>query len=172
MDIFNQDLTPYELRRRTGDTASVGGVRQVVLDNGSERGVRMIELRNAAGLEIELLVDRALDIGDARFKGVPFGWRSGNGYRHPGLHENADEDGLSWLRAIDGLLVSGGLDHTLFGAEVDASNYAYPPKKTVKHGLHGRLTAIPARLLEAGEVWSQDGAVLRVRGEAIQATAA
>jgi hypothetical protein len=171
VQIFDQELSAVELRRRTGDTSAVAGIRQVVLDNGVERGVRAIELRTAGGLELELLVDRALDLGNARFKGVPFGWRSGNGYRHPGLHENNDEDGLSWLRAIDGLLVSGGLDHTLFGAEVDASQYNYPPKQTVKHGLHGRLTAIPARLLEAGEVWDGDRGVLRVRGEVIQATA-
>jgi len=171
MKIFGNDLTPTELRRRTGDTASVAGIRHVVLDNGVERGVRAIQLRTAAGLELELLVDRAFDIGDARFKGVPFGWRSGNGYRHPGLHENADEDGLSWLRAIDGLLVSGGLDHTLFGAEVDASHYRYPPKQTIKHGLHGRLTSIPGRLIEAAEVWDGESAVLRVKAEVIQATA-
>jgi hypothetical protein len=171
VEIFGQNLTPTELRRRTGDTSAVAGIRQVVLDNGSERGVRAIELRTAAGLELDLIVDRALDIGNARFKGVPFGWRSGNGFRHPGLHENNDEDGLSWLRSIDGLLVSGGLDHTLFGGTVDASHYAYPPKQTVTHGLHGRLTSLPARLLEAAEVWTDDSAVLRVRGEVIQSTA-
>ena len=171
MKIFDRDISPAELRRRTGDTSSVAGIRQVVLDNGVERGVRAIELRTAGGLEIELLVDRALDIGGARFKGVPFGWRSGNGYRHPGLHEHNDEGGLSWLRALDGLLVTGGLDHTLFGGEVDATKYNYPPKTFVSHGLHGRLTAIPARLIEAAEVWSGESAVLRVKGEVIQATA-
>jgi hypothetical protein len=171
MEIFGRSMSEADLRRRTGDTAAVGGVRQVVLDNGAERGVRVVELRTAAGLELELLVDRALDLGGARFRGVPFGWRSGNGYRHPGLHEVNDEDGLSWLRAIDGLLVTGGLDHTLFGATVDATNYRYPPKTRVTHGLHGRLTAIPARLLEASEIWRDGSAVLRVRAEVIQATA-
>jgi hypothetical protein len=171
MEIFGQKITPFELRRRTGDTAAVAGLRQVVLDNGTERGVRVIEVRTAAGLEFDILVDRAFDIGNARFKGVPFGWRSGNGYRNPGLHENTGEDGLSWLRSIDGLLVSAGLDHTLFGATVDASNYAYPPKTTVTHGLHGRLTGIPARLIEASEIWDDEAGTLRVRGEVIQATA-
>ncbi|MFC0681852.1 aldose 1-epimerase family protein [Lysobacter korlensis] len=171
MQIFDSNLTPAELRRRTGDTAAFGGIRQVVLDNGSERGVRAVELRTSAGLELQLLVDRALDFGDARLAGVPFGWRSGNGYRHPGLHEPNGEDGLSWLRAIDGLLVTGGLDHTLFGGEYDASHYNYPPKQTVKHGLHGRLTGIPARLLEAREIWDGDNAILRVVGEVVQATA-
>ncbi|QKW10369.1 aldose 1-epimerase family protein [Streptomyces sp. NA04227] len=170
MNIFGRELSARALRERTGDLESVAGVRQVELANGTERGVRAVELRTAAGLEVDVLVDRAMDLGAARFRGVPFGWRSGNGFRHPGLHEHNDEDGLSWLRALDGLLVSGGLDHTLFGGEVDASGYGYPPRQTVRHGLHGRLTAVPGRLLEAGEVWDGDHCVLRVRGEMVQAT--
>jgi len=172
MNVFGRELGREELERRTGDLSAVAGIRQVVLDNGVERGVRAIDLRTSSGLELEVLVDRAFDLGSARFKGVPFGWRSGNGFRHPGLHEHNDEGGLSWLRALDGLLVTGGLDHTLFGGEVDATRYGYPPKQSVSHGLHGRLTAIPARLLEAREV--VDGAtgasVLRLVGEVIQAT--
>jgi hypothetical protein len=58
----------------------------------------------------------------------------------------------------------------LFGGEVDAAHYAYPPKATITHGLHGRLTAIPARLLEAREVEVDGSSVLRVVGEVIQAT--
>ena len=176
MNIFGNELNREELERRTGDLSAVAGIRQVVLDNGVERGVRAIDLRTAAGLELEVLVDRAFDLGSARFKGVPLGWRSGNGFRHPGLHEHSDEGGLSWLRALDGLLVSGGLDHTLFGGEVDATRYAYPPKQSVSHGLHGRLTAIPARLLEAREILTRDdsgavvNSVLRVVGEVVQAT--
>jgi hypothetical protein len=163
-------LTRDELARHTGDPTSFAGIRSVVLDDGPERGVRALEVRTTAGLEFEVLIDRAFDIGTARFRGKPFGWRSGNGFRHPGLHENVGEDGLSWLRALDGLLVTGGLDHTLFGGTVDATQYNYPPKSTVTHGLHGRLTGIPARLLEAREIASERGVVLRLRGEVIQAT--
>ncbi|WP_461475409.1 aldose 1-epimerase family protein [Microbacterium sp. HJ5] len=159
-----------DLRRRTGDLAAFAGIQEVVLKNGREEGVRAVLLRNASGLEVEVLVDRAFDLGGARYRGVPFGWRSGNGFRHPGLHEADAEDGLSWLRALDGLLVTGGLDHALFGGVYDASHYAYPPKQTVRHGLHGRLTAIPARLLRVEEEWRDEGGVLRVVGEVIQAT--
>ncbi|BDV31443.1 aldose 1-epimerase family protein [Microbacterium terricola] len=162
--------TTADLRRRTGDLAAFAGVQEVVLKNGREEGVRALILRNAVGLEIEVLIDRAFDLGGARFRGVPFGWRSGNGFRHPGLHESDAEDGLSWLRALDGLLVTGGLDHALFGGEYDATHYAYPPKQTVRHGLHGRLTAIPARLLRVEEDWQESGGTLRVVGEVIQAT--
>ncbi|NQX35086.1 aldose 1-epimerase family protein [Herbiconiux sp. VKM Ac-2851] len=172
MEIFGQQLSRRELAERTGDLSAVAGIRSVVLDDGVERGVRALELRTAAGLELEVLVDRAFDFGSARLRGVPFGWRSGNGFRHPGLHEHSDEGGLSWLRALDGLLVTGGLDHTLFGGEVDAQQYGYPPKQSVTHGLHGRLTAIPARLLEAREIVDADtgDSVLRVVGEVVQAT--
>ncbi|WP_111767077.1 aldose 1-epimerase family protein [Nakamurella deserti] len=169
-EVFGNRLSRRELAARTGDVSAVAGIRSVVLDDGVQRGVRAIDLRTSSGLEIEVLIDRAMDLGSARLRGVPFGWRSGNGFRHPGLHEHSDEGGLSWLRAVDGLLVSGGLDHTLFGGTVDATRYAYPPKDTVSHGLHGRLTAIPARLLEAREVVDGDRWVLRVVGEVVQAT--
>ncbi|GAA1699177.1 aldose 1-epimerase family protein [Microbacterium sediminicola] len=157
-----------DLRRRTGDMAAFAGIQEVVLSNGREHGVRALVLRNLSGLEVEVLIDRAFDLGGARYRGTPFGWRSGNGFRHPGLHEADAEDGLSWLRALDGLLVTGGLDHALFGGEYDATHYNYPPKQTVRHGLHGRLTAIPARLISVDEDW--DGGALRVTGEVIQAT--
>lgn len=167
---FTEPVATRELKRLTGDLSAFAGIREVVLDNGVERGVRALILRNASGLEVEVLVDRAFDLGGARFRGVPFGWRSGNGFRHPGLHESDAEDGLSWLRALDGLLVTGGLDHALFGGEYDAAHYAYPPKQTVKHGLHGRLTAIPARVTRIEEAWEELGGVLRVTGDVIQAT--
>ncbi len=168
--VAGRRLTRAQLEERTGDLASVAGIRTVVFDDGVERGVRAIVVRTSSGLEFEVLADRAFDIGSARYRGRPFGWRSGNGFRHPGLHDNCDEDGLSWLRSLDGLLVTGGLDHTLFGATVDASGYHYPPKPTVTHGLHGRLTGIPGRILEAREVSVDGRPVLRVVGEVTQAT--
>ena len=159
-----------ELRRRSGDLAAFAEIREVELSNGQERGVRALQMRNADGLEVEVLIDRAFDIGNVRYRGVPVSWRSGNGYRHPSLHEVESEDGLAWLRTLDGFLVSGGLDHTLFGGEYDASHYAYPPKQTVRHGLHGRLSSLPARLLTIEEDWQSNGGQLRVSGEVVQAT--
>ena len=170
MSNWMRPLPTSELRRRTGDLASLAGVQEVVLKNGREEGVRALLLRNAVGLEVEVLIDRGFDLGSARYRSVPFGWRSGNGFRHPGLHDADSENGLSWLRALDGLLVTGGLDHALFGGEYDASHFAYPPKQTVRHGLHGRLTGIPGRLLRVDEDWREMGGTLRVVGEVIQAT--
>ena len=158
------------LERMAGDTAAYGGVRAVVLDDGIERGIRALEFRTGGGLRFEVLVDRAMDIGVAEFDDVTIGWRSPTGFRHPGLHENTDEEGLSWLRSMSGLLVTGGLDHTLFGENVDSTHYHYPPKRTVRHGLHGRVANIPARLIGYGVDWADDKGTLWAEGEIQQAT--
>jgi hypothetical protein len=169
MRAHGQELSRHELARRSGDTAALGGVRHVVLDDGTERGIRAIEFRSGSGLAFDVLVDRAMDIGPAESGGRSFGWRSATGFRHPGLHEYGDENGLSWLRSFSGLTVTGGLDHTLFGGRVDASNYHYPPRPTVWNGLHGRVANIPARLIGAGELWRDDQCILWAEGEVHQA---
>ena len=159
------------LARHAGDISAYGGVRAVVLDNGIERGIRVLEFRTGGGLRFDVMVDRAMDIGLAEFDDISVGWRSPTGFRHPGLHENNDEDGLSWLRSMSGLVVTGGLDHTLFGGEVDATRYRYPPKQTVRHGLHGRVANLPAQLTGYGTTWiDEDRCVLWAEGEVLQAT--
>ncbi|MGD0556261.1 MAG: aldose 1-epimerase family protein [Streptosporangiaceae bacterium] len=166
---MNQDFRREVIERHAGDLAAAGGVRSVVLDDGIERGIRVLEFRTGGGLRFDVLVDRAMDIGLAEFDDISVGWRSATGFRHPGLHEVNDEDGLSWLRSMSGLLVTAGLDHTLFGGPVDGSSYAYPPRDTVRHGLHGRIANIPARLTGYGERWTGGRCVLWAEGEVRQA---
>ncbi len=162
-------LTRLEIERKAGDVAAAGGVRAVVLEDGSERGIRALEFRTGGGLRFDVLADRAMDIGLAEFDDLSVGWRSATGFRHPGLHEHGDEDGLSWLRSMSGLVVTAGLDHTLFGGEVGAEQYHYPPRQMVRHGLHGRVANIPARLTSYGERWDGDHCVLWAEGEIRQA---
>ncbi|UUN30710.1 aldose 1-epimerase family protein [Streptomyces sp. FIT100] len=169
MRLHGQHLGAREIAARTGETAAAGGVRLVTLGDGAERGIRALEFRTGSGLAFDVLVDRCMDIGAAEHSGQSFGWRSRTGFRHPGLHEHADEDGLSWLRSFSGLTVTGGLDHTLFGGEVDADTYRYPPRGTARHGLHGRVANLPARLTGYGERWSGEQCVLWAEGEVRQA---
>ncbi len=170
MRVYGLDLDRAAVGRLAGDLSALGGVRSVVLDNGAERGIRALEFRTGSGLVFDVLVDRAMDIGPAEHAGRSFGWRSATGFRHPSLHENRDEDGLSWLRSFSGLVVTAGLDHTLFTAEVDAAQYRYPFRPSVWNGLHGRVANIPARLIGYGEEWrSSDVCTLWAEGEVRQA---
>jgi len=170
MRVYGQDLDRPKLARLSGDLSALGGVRSVVLDDGAERGIRVLEFRTGTGLAFDVLVDRAMDIGPAEHAGRCFGWRSATGFRHPGLHEYRDEDGLSWLRSFSGLFVTAGLDHSLFTANVDSTQYHYPFRTSVWNGLHGRIANIPARLLGYGEEWrSPDVCTLWAEGEVRQA---
>ena len=51
------------LLARIGRLEQVAGVRLVTLDDGVERGVRVLEFRTCSGFAFDVLVDRAMDIG-------------------------------------------------------------------------------------------------------------
>jgi hypothetical protein len=170
MQLHGRAFDRSSVARVAGDLSAAGGVRSVVLEDGAERGIRALEFRTGTGLAFDVLVDRAMDIGPLEHAGRSIGWRSATGFRHPGLHEYRDEDGISWLRSFSGLIVTAGLDHTLFTADVDAAHYRYPFRPRVWNGLHGRVANIPARLTGYGEEWrSPDRCTLWAEGEVRQA---
>ena len=169
VDLYGQTLSRRQLAERTGSLSQFAGVRLMTLGDGVERGIRLLEFRTGTGLRFTALVDRALDIADCDYKGQAIGWHSPSGFRHPGLHDTEGEQGLGWARSFSGLLLTCGLDHTLGPAEVPADTYNYPGKATVRHGLHGRVGAIPARLTGYGERWEGDRCVLWAEGVIQQA---
>ena len=168
--LFGEDLSPLELARRSGSLSAFGGVRLMELSDGLERGVRMLEFRTGTGLRFTVLIDRAFDICELEFKGQSIGWHGPSGVRHPSLHEYDSEDGFSWGRSFSGFLVTCGLDHILGPEEVPAGNYNYPNMITNRHGLHGRISTIPGKLVGYGERWQEGRCILWAEGEVRQAT--
>lgn len=140
------------------------GVRLMELGDGVERGIRLLEFRTGSGLRFTVLIDRAFDIADCEFDGAAIGWHSPTGFRHPGLHEYEGEGGLAWLRSFSGLLVTCGLDHTLFMHSDSAEHYVYSPRKSVDSSLHGRIGTIPGKLVAYGEEWIGNECVLYCEG--------
>lgn len=170
MRLYGAARSERDVARLSGRADQFFGVRLATLSDSVERGVRVLQFRTGTGFSFEVLVDRCMDLGGAEFQGAAIGWRSPTGFRHPGLHENADEGGLGWLRSFSGLMVTGGLDHTLFMASEDAAHFNYPSRKTVEHGLHGRVANIPARLIGYGERWDDDECTLWCEGSIVQST--
>ncbi len=146
---------PSTLRRRTGSLQQLARVEQLVHADGPARGSRLIRMLSAGGLDVDVHPDRALDLGLARYRGIPISWLSSVGMAAPGL---ADDQGTRWLRTFGGgLLATCGLDS--FGPpSVDAGR---------EFGLHGRVGHLPASVHTAGIV---DG-VLTVAGTVRQAAA-
>ncbi|WP_077034366.1 aldose 1-epimerase family protein [Pelomonas sp. KK5] len=167
--LFGRDWSRRELAAQAGQLGQYAGVQLLTLGDGAGRGLRCLEFRTGTGLAFRVLVDRAFDIGPCEFRGASLGWQSPTGLRHPGLHENADEDGLGWLRSFSGLHVTCGLDHTL-GPELEtAAHYHHPHRQAVRQPLHGRIANTPARLTGHGERWDGDECVLWAEGEVRQA---
>ncbi|MEZ5905013.1 MAG: aldose 1-epimerase family protein [Geminicoccaceae bacterium] len=169
-EIFSRPFTRSELTRHVGDTSQLFGVELVTHEDGPERGLRVLRFRTGGGLELEVLVDRAMDVGAMSIFGVPLGWRSGNGFRHPWLHEHDAEGGLGWLRSFSGLVNTCGLDHIMGMAEEGADHFNYPYRAKVAHGIHGRVAFTPARLRGFGERWDGDACVLYAEGTVRQVT--
>ena len=169
-DLYGRSLSRRDVARHAGMLSQFAGVRLMTLQDGVERGIRMLEFRTGTGFRFTVLVDRALDVADCEFRGAAIGWHSPSGFRHPGLHEYEGEGGLAWLRSFSGLFVTCGLDHILFMHSDSAEHYHYVHRKTVESSIHGRISTIPARLTGYGELWEDDECTLYCEGVVQQST--
>ncbi len=160
--LFGRDYTKAELLRLVGDMSQLAAVRRAELTEGNERGAGLIEVSNASGLSFSVLPGRALDIAAATYQGRSLCFRSATGDVGPAFFEPA---GYGWMRSFfGGLLISCGL--TFVGhPETD------PEEEGEELGLHGRLSAIPAREVSAGGNWQGDQYRLRIAGTMREAVA-
>lgn len=132
------------------DLFRLAGITQYRLDNGPGAGQRLIRIDNAAGLSVELLPDRGLDIGQVRCKGVPFGWMGPIGM--------ADPARLRGNQPLSGLMSTCGFDH-IRQPETD-QGHAYP--------LHGGMVHQPATVLMAAPVDEVNETLFRIEAEVTQ----
>ena len=168
--LYGKELSRADLEAASGAIGHAAGVRLMTLEDGVERGIRMLEFRTGTGLRFTVLIDRAMDIADCDYRGMGVGWHSPAGFRHPGLHEYEGEGGLGWLRSFSGLMVTCGLDHILFMYDAPADTYVYGPRQTVSQSIHGRVGTIPAKLTGYGESWDDDTCTLWAEGIVTQGT--
>ena len=82
-ELWNRSYDKGNLLRRVGRLEQVAGVRLVTLDDGAERGVRVLEFRTGTGFAFDVVVDRAMDVGRCELNGRAFGWQSGVGVVGP-----------------------------------------------------------------------------------------
>jgi len=146
-------LTPSYLHPRLGTMRQLAAIRRFVSDDGKGRGMRVFEVNNGSGLSFTVYPDRGMDIGPAFYKGTPLAWLSRNGETAPQFY---DASGFEWLRTWGGGLLTGcGL------ANVGGPNTT----SDGSHGLHGRLSHIPAEEVNTTENWTDKGSyVLSIGG--------
>lgn len=141
---MNGSLNKTYLLPRLGTMAQLASVRRLVAEDGKGRGMRIFEFDNGSGLSFTVYPDRGMDIGQACYKGIPLAWMSCNGDVAPQFY---DAEGFEWLRTWTGGLLTGcGL--TNVGGPNDAPGGP--------HGLHGRVSHIPAEEVNTSAAWLDD----------------
>jgi Domain of unknown function (DUF4432) len=168
VELFGRERSRMEINARTGALQQVAGVELLEYADGPERGVRVLDFRTGAGLSFRVAVDRGFDLLCADYRGVPIGWRSPTGPRHPGLASVEESRGWGFLRSFTGLLATCGLDHALAPASSSVAQYIYPGFTEADYPLHGRVSQVPARLLGYGERWQGDRCTLWAEAEVAQ----
>ncbi len=119
-------------------------LRRVTLEEGKARGVQVIEVVTAGGLQVDILPDTGLDIGQVRYRGVNVTFLSKNGYDSPAAFLPYEQEFLHTFPG--GLVYTGGMRST-GGAHRDGEEW---------HPLHGRFHGLPAQevaaYMEGGEI--------------------
>lgn len=132
-----------EAERRVGALPQIARIDRFVDDDGSSRGARRLRMVTGGGLEVELHPDRALDLGQVTYRGIPLAWISPVGMVAPGLTESRSNQ---WLRSFSGgMMATCGLD--TFGPATVDNGVEYPQ--------HGRVGVMPASLTRTEVVGEQ-----------------
>jgi len=167
MPTFGHPLDAAALRRVAGHPEQVVGAELLRREDGPERGVRIVRLRSGE-VDVDVIVDRALDLGQASVRGIPVAWLSPTGLIGPWY---AEPQGMGTFRTFfGGLLTTCGLDHTLGPDEDDASHFRYPGRDRQAFPLHGRVSTQPARLIAYGVALDHERPHCFVEGEVRQAS--
>lgn len=144
------------LAGKIGSMRQAASIRRAILDDGRGRGMRIIDVDNGSGVRFTIYPDRGMDIGEASFCGIQLAWLPAE----PATPASYEATGINWLRSWGGGMLTGcGL--TNVGGPCEANGES--------HGLHGRISHIPATDVNTETKWEEDGSyMLTVSGKVIQ----
>ena len=118
-----------------GNPGQLVTLRKVTVSEGRAKGTEIIEVKTAGGLELDILPDAGLDIGQCRYKGVNMSWMSKNGYDSPARISPYETEFVNTFPG--GLLYTCGL-RSAGPANRDNGEW---------HPLHGRYHSLQAEQL-------------------------
>ena len=98
----------FELRRKCNNLDAYCGIKDYLYNDGPNRGLRALDLKNGKNMELTLLADRGLDIASLSYKGINIGLNNKVGIRSPYLFQ---EDGASGFlkQFFGGMLTTCGI---------------------------------------------------------------
>ena len=118
-----------------GNPAQLVTLRRVTVSEGKAKGTEIIEVKTADGLELDILPDAGLDIGQCRYRGINMSWMSKNGYDSPAAISPYETEFVNTFPG--GLLYTCGLRSA---GPANRDNCEW-------HPLHGRYHSLQAEQL-------------------------
>ncbi len=76
------------MNKYIGHPYQLSGVLEYRLSGGRAEGMRMLRIRNGAGLDFDISIDRCADISTLSFGGANMGYFAPSGYVHPAYYVN------------------------------------------------------------------------------------
>lgn len=131
-----------------GNPEQLVTLRRVTVAEGKAKGTEILEVKTAGGLELDILPDAGLDLGQCRYKGINMSWMSKNGYDSPAVIHPYETEFTKTFPG--GLLYTCGL-RSAGPANRDNGEW---------HPLHGRYHSLAAQQVCAEVV----GDEIRIRG--------
>lgn len=152
-NLFNKPYPKKKLMQYIGNISQAGGLKHYELASGPGKGVGAVDFKTGTGFEFTILLDRGMDISEARYNGQSLCWQSSNGVVSPHFF---DPKGRGWLKSFfGGLMITCGL-----------SNVGIPCQDgDEEYGLHGRYTSLPASNIEIEQKWENDTFGMKVEGQ-------
>lgn len=124
-------------KKYIGHQSQLYGVEEVKLVGGKAEGMRIFQMRNAAGLRLDISADRCADISRLFFKGDNMGYFAPCGYTAPSYY---DKD--YFLKNFTaGFMTTCGLDNVGPACESYGNKYA----------MHGEISNMPCE-----RIWWED----------------
>jgi hypothetical protein len=147
------------LLERVGSIEQLAPVRRVAFVEGRAKSVEAIEVQTGSGLSLVFIVDRTLDLAEARWCGRSLCWQSNSGIVAPTYYERS---GMGWLRGfLGGMLTTCGLRNV--GPPLEDKDETF--------GLHGEIAYTPAINASSRMYWKGDRYCIAIAGEIREAHA-
>ncbi len=141
-----------ELLSRVGDPSQLFGIRDMTINSGKGKGVRVLDVNNGGGLVFSCLPDRGLDLAGLSWHGVNLSYIAKAGIVAP---QYFTEEGHRFLGSFTaGFLTTCGLRNVGPACEDGGEHF----------GLHGSIANIPADEVTAVTDWSDQLPEIRISG--------
>jgi len=152
MFIFNNSITKEELFERISDISQIVDFKYYEFIDGMSKGVRAIDIGTPSGINLTILVDRAMDISRLAYNSIPICWKS------------PTREASAVYYEVPGT----GFYNTYYGGFFTTCGLQNVGDPCIDEGeelgQHGRIGSLPAENISMDYQVEKDDIILKVKG--------